>query len=276
MQTLLFNADAGAAGGGGGTTPPAPTDWVTGLNEDLRGYVTSKGFKDAAAVVESYRNFEKTRGVPQERLLTLPEKADDVEGWKQIHARLGRPEKPEGYEFTLNPELGDDKFVNSLKSKFHELGIPKTQAEGFVKWYSEHFDNEVKTVQGQLETTFKNQQAGLQKEWGSAFEQNQGIAKKAVEAFGVKPEAIDALESVMGFDGVHKLFHAIGSKLGEHDFIDGNGGGGGGKGGALTPDAARKVLEDKKRDKVFFDKFMSGDQEAVAEWNRLNQMAAPR
>ena len=74
--------------------PAAPADWTAGLPEEMKGYVQNKGFKDPSAVVESYRNFEKLMGVPQDRMIKLPEKAEDKAAWDSIYNRLGRPEKP--------------------------------------------------------------------------------------------------------------------------------------------------------------------------------------
>ena len=33
-------------------------DWTTGLNEDTRGFVQNRGFKDPGMVLDSYRNME--------------------------------------------------------------------------------------------------------------------------------------------------------------------------------------------------------------------------
>ena len=86
---------------------PTPTDWTTGLNDDLRSYVQNKGFKDTAAVVESYRNFKKLHGVPQDRILKLPENLDTPEG-RAISERLGAPKDAKDYSINLPKEGADE------------------------------------------------------------------------------------------------------------------------------------------------------------------------
>jgi hypothetical protein len=283
---LLMNADPGAGGSAGApggapatppSTPPAtpPSDWTSGFNDELKGFVANKGFKDPGMVLESYRGLEKLLGAPKERLMLFPEKADDVEGYNAIYKRLGRPEKAEDYKFTLKPEAGDEKFVSSLKNKFHEFGISSTQAEKIMGWYQEHFDGQVNEVSQQMVTKSNTEKANLQKEWGGAFEQNSLIAKKAVEAFGITPEAIDALQDTMGYDGVHKLLHSIGSKIGEDSFVSNNSGAGGGfKGAVLTPSQAQAAINEKMADQAFGARLLAKDPEAMAEWERLNIWAS--
>ena len=91
----VVTGEAGASGGAaaGGQSPsanttststqgsaPASTDWTSGLTDEMRGYVQNKGFKAPQDVVESYRNFEKLHGVPQDRILKLPENLDTQRG----------------------------------------------------------------------------------------------------------------------------------------------------------------------------------------------------
>src|SRR4051812_7514574 len=76
-----------------GGAPAAPADWTAGLNEATRGFVENRGFKDPQTLADSYVNLEKLMGVPKDRLLQVPEKDDDAEGWGKVYNRLGRPEK---------------------------------------------------------------------------------------------------------------------------------------------------------------------------------------
>ena len=88
--------DGGAGAGNTGAGAGAPADWTSGFNDELKGYVTSKGFKDPASVLESYRNSEsligKLKGVGSDRIIGLPEKADAPE-WKDNWNKLGTPKE---------------------------------------------------------------------------------------------------------------------------------------------------------------------------------------
>ena len=102
---------------------------MSGLEELDRGYAQNKGWKAPADVLKSYREFEKFKGVPQERLLALPDKEDDAEGWAKVHARLGRPEKPEDYAL----DTGNPEHSAMIAKVMHESGISKAAAAKIVQ-----------------------------------------------------------------------------------------------------------------------------------------------
>lgn len=71
-----------------------------------------------------YLNAEKRLGVPANRLLVMPDKADDAEGWAKIHAALGRPETVDGYGLKLPDEASDhDKaWTGKFLERAHAAG----------------------------------------------------------------------------------------------------------------------------------------------------------
>ena len=120
-----------------GTESVNPGAWQAGFSDDLRGYIGVKGFKDPASLADAYRNLEKLRGVPQERLLTLPEKFYGEDGkltpeGRTTLDRIGAPKKAEEYGFKP-PEGVDPKTFDTLRQAFFENGIPKTAAEKVVE-----------------------------------------------------------------------------------------------------------------------------------------------
>ncbi len=285
------NTPGAAQGGGTGPTNPAPpqnthpanavpgnaapqnqTDWTTNLPDDFKNYVQTKGFKDPHAVLDSYRNLEKLMGAPKERLLTLPEN-DDVEAWKPIYDRLGRPAKPEEYNFKLPEEAGGEKLTGFLRSQFHELGLSKKQGEELMKRYQDHFTNEVKDIETQMQANLDNDQKALQKEWGAAHQQNLNIAAKAAQAFGLEAETIDKLEAAMGYSGVMKFLHNVGARLGEGKFEGPRNGGGGN--GVLSPEQAQAKIRELNTDASYRQKLLDGDVKIKAEWDRLHAQAYP-
>lgn len=285
FYVLMNQAPDGGAGGGaaGGAPNPAPTnaptptptpspDWTTGLNDDLKGYVQNKGFKDPAAVLDSYRNLEKLRGVPQERLLTLPEK-DDAPEWAQIHERLGKPKTAEEYKFELPEGAKDEGFEKWVRDTLHSNGISKKAGEAIMKSYSDYFTNQMNAVVEADKVSLANEVKSLQKEWGAAYEQNSGIADRAAAAFGMDEAQIKALGEVMGRAGAMKFLYNIGSRLGEGQFVTGGKDGGGF--GILTPAAAMDRINALKRDPDFSKRYLSGEVGARDEMKRLHAQAYP-
>lgn len=255
------------------TTQAATTDWTSGFNDDLKGFVQNKGFKDPASVLDSYRNLEKLMGTPKERLLRLPENMDDATAMGEIYTRLGRPQTPEDYKIEV-PKDGDASFAKWAQGTFHELGLTTKQASALVNKWNEFAVNHQNGMTEKSAAEMQAQHDGLKREWGAAFDQNISVAKRAAAEFGISAEVIDKMESAMGFTQVMKLMHTIGAKLGEGEFVT-NGSRGGSFNGALTPDQARNKINSLRQDNEFIKRYTNGDASAKAEMERLHAMAYP-
>lgn len=290
FERFLMNGagDGGAGGGGaaGGTTPPAGgagttppaappvNDWTSGLNDEYKGFVQTKGFKDPSSVLESYRNLEKLMGAPRERLFTIPDKEDDKVGWDNVYSRLGRPAEAKDYNVQLSPEAGTPEFTDFIKNAFHELGITKKQGETLMAKYGEFFNGQVQKTEADMKIQSDAQVNALKKEWGAAFNQNIQVAKSAANAFGFDAPKIDALEAALGYDGVMKFLADLGTKVGPHQFVDGGRMGNSG-GQAYTPAAAQAQIRELRADPEFVRRYTSGDVEAKSKMELLHKYAYP-
>lgn len=252
---------------------PAPVDnsWVNGLNDETKAFVETKGFKDPASVLDSYRNLEKLMGAPRDKLLKIPE-TDDLDGMNEFYNKLGRPKEAKEYEFELPEGAASESFTEWAKNTFHAEGLTSDQAKGFMEKYGEFYESEMQAEQEQYEADVNTQKTKLTKEWGAAHEQNMMIARSAAKTLGMGTEQIDALERVLGYDGVMKMFHGVGTKTGEASFHDGDGGL---AGGALTPGQAMAKIKELRRDKNFAQKLGEKDAKTVNEWNQLHVWANP-
>jgi hypothetical protein len=256
-------------------TPPSnqtqTQDWTSGLNDDLRGYVTTKGFKDVGAVVESYRNFEKLKGVPQDRLLTIPEKEDAPE-WENIFNRLGTPKDKTEYNFEMPEEAKNEEFENWAREVFHKNKLTKKQAESIMKDYGDFLKTGLTKADTEFQQKVSTEVNELKTEWGAANEKYLSQAKRAVTALGVNPEQIDALEQALGYKGVMKMFQSIGSKLGEDSYVSGDSKPN--NFGVVSPSEAKSRINDLMQDKDFVAKYLSKDVKALQEMERLHKLAA--
>lgn len=270
---------AGGAGAGNGGGQATGDSWINGLTPEDKGYVELKGFKDPASVVNSYRNLEKLHGVPKERLLKLPEKMDDDAAMAEVFNRLGRPEKPEGYELK-EFEAQNKDLAAWVRSQFHGLGLTKAQGEKFAKaWLAktaESLTAEHTAAETAAKEAAQQQQAKLKETWGAAFDQNSKVVADFKKAIGMDPETAAAFDQALGADVSAKFLHAIvekfGIKLGE-DTYRGDEGGGGNSFGILSPDAARARLEELKSDQTWIQQWYKGDQAKRAEFDRLTRWA---
>jgi hypothetical protein len=249
---------------------PAPTDWTTSLNDDLRGYVQTKGFKAPQDVVESYRNFEKLHGVPQDRMLKIPENLDTPEG-RAIFEKLGAPKDPKEYKIEFAKEAADAQAADWFRDVAHKNGFTHRQVENFLKAYNERAQTMTKAQMDAHESVIKEADMALKKEWGSAFEQNKSIADQAAIKLGMNETQIKALGAALGPDKALKLLADLGKATGEAGFVTGQTAGS----NMMTPEQAKSEIRGLMNDQAFIARVSRGEPEALKQWNRLNQMASP-
>jgi len=272
---------AGGAGGAGGVaTPPVvlPADggqsapWFsTFKNDETRGYVESKGFKDSESLADAYRNLEKLRGVPAEKLLTLPGD-DKPESWAPIYNRLGRPEKVDGYELTI-PEGAPETFGPEMSGKFHELGLSKKQGQALADWWNELVVKSNGADKEAAGASFDTQVAALKSEWGAAFDQNLDRVSEFAEKAGIDENTAAKLRGALGVDGFAKMLDGMmgkfGIKLGESQFHTGGENTGFGR---LSPSASRAKRQELQSDPDFMAKWVAGSKKEVDQVNKLYEM----
>lgn len=264
-----------AAGGtpppaAGGTPPPAAPAWTDGMSDEIKGFVQNKGFKGPGDVVDSYRNFEKLQGVPQERLLKLPENMDSPEG-RAIMERLGAPKDASGYQLELPADSKDPKAQEWAAKAFAELGVPKTMAENLIKKFNERVSGQMTEAQAARQAAGITAEANLKTEWGAAFEQNKTRVEAAVKTLGLSPEGVAAISAALGPEKAAKEFLKISAATQEAPFVVGTNGGT----GVMTPDQAKATISAYKTDKEFMARVARGDTESMAKWTRAHQMLAP-
>lgn len=251
---------------------PSPGDWMTGFSPELKGFVESKNFKDPATVAESYRNLEKLLGGPREKLFRIPDSESDAKAWGDIYDKLGRPKDAKEYDIKVPEGMGDQKFADWARGKFHELGFTKKQAETLTAGWNEYIGKASAEQTAALEAKTNQEVTALQAEWGAAHDQNLQIAKAAAHEFGFDGDAIDALETAMGYQKTIKLLHSLGQKVGSDKFVGPDAGKGGGF-GVMSPEAARSEIARLQTDSSFTRKYLEGDMDARAKVEHLHRMA---
>jgi hypothetical protein len=260
------------------TPNPAPVDngmtpFYSGFKDEAtKGYAHQKQFQDPESAVHAYMNLEKLMGVPQDRIIKMPEAADSPE-MEAVWNKLGKPAKPEEYKLAI-PEQAteqDKKFYDFAKNAFHKANLTASQAEAVIKQINEFSLNTFKESQEAHDQAIKAQNIALEKEWGAAHTQNTNIASAAAKAFGVSHEQIDKIQSALGYADTMKLFQRIGDKMGEARFVSGDQT----NNQTYTPDMAKAEIETLKNDASFMAKYVAGDHQAKAKMQKLFESAFP-
>lgn len=264
-------------------TVPSPTgsagagfDWKSGGVDDIGlNLVAERQWKNPGDLLTSYVNLEKVRGVPLERLVTLP-KDNDPKAWNDVYTKLGRPETADKYVIPV-PEGDKGEFAGVAKTWFHESGLSQAQATKLAEHWNK-FQTEQATAQtAKVEQEHQISVNDLKKAWGADYDANASVVDRAAETFGMTQDQLSALKQVMGPKGAMTFLHNIGSKIAVEDAsVPGLGG----KGSfGMSPDAAKAAIEAKKRDPLYAQLFNSSDpkqrMEVRQEMDRLHQLAYP-
>ena len=265
----------GGASGSGATATQVPVvDWTSSLPEAQKMFVNQKGFKDPGMVLDSYKNLETLMGAPKERLVKMPEKADDAAGWNEVYDKLGRPKAASEYTFKV-PEgvTADPNSTKFAQDLFHKAGLTKAQGEAIAnEWNNYAVEADKGAAQARIAQAAVEKTA-LTKEWGGAWNDKVKACAAAMQSFGLDAAAVTKLESALGYSATMKFLSDIGSKVGESKFVTGDGSGA--FQGSMTPDQARAVLAEKRKDSAWTAKYVSGDSAAREEMAKIMRAMTP-
>lgn len=267
-------AGSGQASGAGAGAAAKP--WFDGLDPEVRGHIDNKGWKvdDPRAVVtemaKAWKAAEKFVGAPADQVLKLPKDAADEAGWAAVRQRLGMPKEAKEYDFSSvkfsdGTEL-DQGFVDALRPALHKAGVAKEIAPEIVRAVVGFMDNADKIETETRNTTMRNEQAALQKEWGSNFEFNRLTAMQGAKRLGVDEATVKQLESSMGFAKTMEMFRKIGAGTNEDTFIQG------GTGNPTTTNGAIARKSELMSDPEFVKNYLAGRAKEVNEMNSLIQL----
>lgn len=246
--------------------PPGEARWFDGLPEPLRITVQAKGWGSIEDVVKSYQHLESFKGVPPDKLLKVPN-PEDAEGWAKLHERL-RPKAPEEYGLKAE-EGGDPEFAGQAAEAFHKAGLTVAQAKSLTDWFNTAAGKSTEAEARAKAEKIANEDKEIKTEWADKWDANVMTARKAVAAMGFSPDQLNELQESMGLSGVMRLFHTIGSRLGEHQLVE--------AGKMVSPnsvEAAKVKLAQNLADPAWKTAYMGGSEAHKTEMQRLQKIIA--
>ena len=202
-------------------TPQA--NWYDNMElDDVEiGGIQNKGWKSPADAVRSYNSLEKLRGVPEDRILKLPEEGS-TDGMDGIYEKLGRPSEASEYIMDLPEGMNvDEGLMSSMQETAFANGV---NAKGFTemaKIYNESLQQQETAYQESMAQELETQKASLKNQWGTKHDEAQFIADKAMREMGISDDERSILESGLGHDGMYKFFKKVGDSLGEAVYVEG-------------------------------------------------------
>src|SRR5690348_7114026 len=261
-----------------GTAPATEgLSWLPGATEDMVGYVKNKGWTDPKQVLEGYQNLEKMRGVPADRLLTLPASDADQAARDAFFDKLGRPKEAAGYEFSIGADGQDGGWNDHLKQTFHKAGLTAEQAKTVISDYAAKVQADAEAQAVAQVTKVQGEHAELMREWGAAANQNLDAARKGKELLKFSDADVDAQGQSIGHKRAMKLLHDVATRSGEAGYVTDTGAQG--YGNAMTPAQATARLAELTADKDWVKRLQAGgpdSKEAVERRRLINFQVAGR
>lgn len=264
MPEICREAPAGSTEG---APPPPAAPWFTGVDPETSGYLTNRGWdkldaKDVALkAITAHREAEKLIGVPSNRVVRLPENPADSAAMADVFKKLGMPNEAKDYDLSNVKRAGDKPLdaplENAIRAALHNGRVTKDNATAVAKEIVKHLDTAAGEADVARSTKLNEEKETLAKSWGTNAVANQLIAQNAAKALGVEPEAVAALEGVVGYSKVMEMFRLIGTKIGEDKFL----GGGNPHGGPsiATREQAQARLQELKADTEWSKAYLNGD-----------------
>lgn len=204
-------AAAAAAPAADAAAAPAEKPWWDVLPENLKTTAAAKQWKDPAAAVESYVNLEKIMGADKAgRTVMLPKDDASPEELAGFYKALGVPEAADKYEIKV-PEGMAPEIIDEAKGWMHQANVPAKLAQQLV-------DAVAKSEAVKMEEWAKQSKADMNDlavEWGSKFEDNAEMARRAFRAAGLTPEQSERIEMIVGTKTFMAMFHKFGMNMSE-------------------------------------------------------------
>lgn len=145
-------------------------------------------FDDPGGLAKSYIELEQRTGT----MVNVPGENSTDEQKAEFYAKLGRPEKPEGYEIARPENLPeglpyDEVLEGKIKQVAHGAGVTQSQLAALAKVFN---DYGVETFNTALEANKKlndERWANLKMEWGeNKTKENIELAKRAFDEIAPK------------------------------------------------------------------------------------------
>jgi hypothetical protein len=199
----------------------APADWLSGLTPEVKSLIEVKGYKTPNDLGTAYINAERAIGADK---IVLPGKDAKPEEWDAYYAAAGWPKDKgaDGYQFTKPGKVPEGFTYSEDSAKAfakwaHDARLTPTQAQkvhdSYVAMQLDAWNTAVASrAEGQAGTL-----TALKTEWGTAFDTNVDLAKRAMawaggdelKAFVNGPEALGNNAPLI------KAFAKIGKAMGE-------------------------------------------------------------
>lgn len=181
----------------GQTTPPAQghgdgnssatqvPSWVKVLPYQLQNDPAVTKYSSIGEFVNAFKGMDAIAG----KSVVIPDATATAEEVQTFYAKLGRPQTPDGYQFSKLDGLSEQE-VASIKKIAYENGLNKKQADAFVAFLSSNQEATKKATEEARQAKLKSHTEEAQKRWGKDVALAVERAKKGAS---IVPALVDKL-----------------------------------------------------------------------------------
>ena len=255
------------------TPTPTPAPWHEGVEAETLGFWQNKGLPidDPKAfgtkLTELYRSAEKFIGVPPDQVVKIPKADAAPEDIRAYYERLGAPKEAKDYDVSA---VKDPMIAEALRATMHSRGVTKDAAAEIAKAVATSLESKATTDSTVNAQKLAEQQAALRANWGDKFDFNHLQAIEGARRLGIAPEAVKALEGVIGYDKVMEAMRKIGVGTKEDTFVER--GAGGATGDVTTREGAVARKAELMADVAWGERYLKGGAAEAREMTRLNTL----
>jgi hypothetical protein len=222
--------DTQNAGADNGSAAQAASPFAGLQDEGTRKWVETKGYKSVDDVAKAAFHAEQKIGSS----VTKP--ADDASEteWNAFYSKIGRPEKPDAYEFKRPDGLPsdlpyDEALAGSFKTWAHQAGLNGRQAQTLHDQFALAQAEQAKAHVAALTKAVETTADALVKDWGpqdsEGFKTKHELANRALKKLGLvesfKKSGIIMHDGALTDPALAVAFSQIGEKMFAEDRIDG-------------------------------------------------------
>jgi len=239
--------------------------WWESLPEELK---ADPAVRRYASMEEAIRGLVDASKLLDRDNVVVPGKESPKEDWDRYYRAIGRPDNPDGYKLEISD--ADPEVLEEFRKVAFDSGMTPAQVEALAEFWGRLTQKGRERLSAQIEEGRAKAEQELRREWGSSFEAELDIARRAVRAVA-DPEIVEILESGLGNDPrVIRLFNRIGKMIGEDSLNSASG-------GAPVSVDAKSELARLKADPEFLkalrDPMSPAHGEAIRRFQRLHEIA---
>jgi hypothetical protein len=206
------------------TTTENKVDFQSLIPESYKEEKSLQNFSNMDDFVKSYLHSQKLVGLDK---IPVPNKHATEEDWKEVYKKLGSPDTPDGYKYSL-PEghSVDEDTLKSFSKEAQKLGLLPNQANGIMNYYNEIVKQAMTDNSSKAETARATAEESLRKEFGPSYQNKLTGAKNlATATLGAEFLNTTILQdgSKLGDNAqVVKAFAQLAEKLSEDTIVKGD------------------------------------------------------